>query len=93
MEKNCDEVSDKMDELYNQLTVQEEKIKHVEQRQDAHSKKNDEVIKLITDFKMEMMKELSSVSKNMVKLSSDIDNFNRLISVNDTGIKFKKGEE
>ena len=39
------------------------------------------------------MKELSSVSKNMVKLSSDIDNFNRLISVNDTGIKFKKGEE
>jgi septal ring factor EnvC (AmiA/AmiB activator) len=93
LEKNCDEVSDKLDELYNQLTVQEEKIKHVEQRQDAHSKKNDDVIKLITDFKIEMTKELSSVSKNMVKLSSDIDNFNRLVCVNDTGIKFKKGEE
>lgn len=93
LEKNCDEVSDKLDELYNQLTVQEEKIKHVEQRQDAHSKKNDDVIKLITDFKIEMMKELSSVSKNMVKLSSDIDNFNRLVSINDTGIKFKKGDK
>lgn len=71
-------------------SVLEEKVKHLEQRQESHSKKNDEVINLITEFKIEMAEKIGDVSVQMGKISADVEVINNTIAVFDAGVVSKK---
>lgn len=67
-------------------------IDHMQARQDSHSKKQDAVMNLLTDFKMEMLKEVGNMSSNVSGLASDVKNLSNLISITDVGIKVDKGQ-
>ena len=88
-DKQCSDVSKKFEDVNNHYAVIEEKIRHIEQRQDSHSKKNDDVINLITDFKLEMAKKIGDVSVQMGKIQSDVQNITSTIAVFDEGIRSK----
>lgn len=62
-------------------------IDNMQKRQDSHSKKQDEIVKLITDLKVDFVKEIGSVSTNVAAMASNIDNLTNLIKVTDLGIK------
>ena len=89
-DKQCSDVSKKFEDVNHHYAVIEEKIRHIEQRQDSHSKKNDDVINLITDFKLEMAEKISDVSVQMGKIQSDVENITSTIAVFDEGIRSKK---
>lgn len=72
-----------INKMRSQISVMEEKIKKIEQRQDSHSKKYDELYKLITDFKIEMVRQIGSVA-------TEVNNFNRLIQITDNEISFSR---
>ena len=72
-----------INKMRSQISVMEEKIKKIEQRQDSHSKKYDELYKLITDFKIEMVRQIGSVA-------TEVNNFNRLIQITDNEITFNR---
>lgn len=88
-DKQCSDVSKKFEDVNHHYAVIEEKIRHIEQRQDSHSKKNDDVINLITDFKLEMAKKIGDVSVQMGKIQSDVQNITSTIAVFDEGIRSK----
>jgi hypothetical protein len=62
-------------------------IEAIQHRQDSHSKKQDDIMELLTDFKMEMLKEVGNMSSNVSGLASDVKNLSNLISITDVGIK------
>ena len=66
-------------------------IDHIQARQDSHSKKQDAVMDLLTEFKMEMLKEVGNMSSNVSALTSDVKNLSNLISITDVGIKVDTG--
>lgn len=72
-----------INKMRSQISVLEEKIKKIEQRQDSHSKKYDELYKLIIDFKIEVVQKIGSVA-------TEVNNFNRLIQITDNEITFKR---
>ena len=82
-----------INKMRSQISVLEEKVKRVEQRQDSHSKKHDEIVKLIQDLKLEVIQSLGNLDKNMGKLSSDVDNINRVFTINDEGIRFRNKKQ
>lgn len=90
LEENCKEVTRHLEETSKLLTVLEEKSKRLEQRQDSHSKKNDEIVKLINDLSLEMTKQLGNMNTSMVKIASDVENINSTIAIFDEGIRSKK---
>lgn len=90
LEENCKEVTRHLEETSKLLTVLEEKCKRLEQRQDSHSKKNDEIVKLINDLSLEMTKQLGNMNTSMVKIASDVENINSTIAIFDEGIRSKK---
>lgn len=80
--------------LKTKVAVLEETIEHLKntiegmhRRMDSHSKKNDEIVNLITSLKMEVIQRIGEVATEMSKLSSDVDNINRSFMVFDSGIK------
>jgi outer membrane murein-binding lipoprotein Lpp len=93
LEEKCDEVSKSMSAQEHSNTVLEEKVKRLESRQDSHAKKNDDVITLINEMKIEMVKKISDVSMKMGKISSDVENINATIAIFDSGIVSKKGKK
>ena len=86
LEKLENTLNVKIDEINKNISVLEEKMKRVEQRQDSHSKKNDEIISLLNELKVEVIRQLGTMSTNIGKLSSDVDNINRSFKVYDKGI-------
>jgi len=90
LEEECKDVTTKMTQQTHINSVLEEKVKHLEQRQDSHSKKNDEVINLITEFKIEMAEKIGDVSVQMGKISADVEVINNTIAVFDAGVVSKK---
>ena len=90
LEAKCEEATKTMTDLTHTNTILEEKVKRMEQRQDSFSKKNDDVISLITDFKIEMAKKIGDVSAQMGKIQSDVENINSTIAIFDSGIVSKK---
>jgi hypothetical protein len=65
-------------------------IENIQKRQDSHSKKQDDIMDLLTDFKMEMLREVGNMSSNVSGLASDVKNLSNLISITDVGIKVDK---
>lgn len=90
LESNCKEAQHRFEETAKLMTVLEEKAKRLEQRQDSHSKKNDEIVALITELRVEMAKQLGNMNTSMGKIASDVENINSTIAIFDDGIKSKK---
>ena len=89
-DKQCSDVQKKFEEVNHHYAVIEEKVKHIETRQDSHSKKNDEIVNLITEFKLEMAEKISDVSVQMGKIQSDVENITSTIAVCAEGIRSTK---
>ena len=84
MEKSIDGIKDSMNSTTDNI---QKSIAHLQNRQDSHSKKQDAVMELLTDFKMEMLKEVGTMSSNVSGLAADVKNLSNLISITDVGIK------
>ena len=84
MEKSIDGIKDSMNSTTDNI---KKSIEHLQNRQDSHSKKQDAVMELLTDFKMEMLKEVGTMSSNVSGLAADVKNLSNLISITDVGIK------
>lgn len=54
-------------------------IEGIQKRQDSHSKKQDDIMKLLSDFKMEMLKEVGQMSLNVNGLASDVKHLSSVI--------------
>lgn len=65
-------------------------IENIQKRQDSHSKKQDDIMNLLSDFKMEMLREVGKMSSNVSGLASDVKNLSNLISITDVGLKVDK---
>lgn len=78
-----------INKLRTEVTLLKDKIERLEKRQDSHSKKNDEIINLITSFKMEMIEKFGDILTQIGKMGSDIDNMSKTFEVFDMGIKKK----
>lgn len=76
-----------LDETLKNLTTT---VNGMQERINSHSKKNDEVVNLITSFKIEVIQKIGNIATDMSKLSSDVENINRSFLVFDTGINLKK---
>ena len=86
LEEKCDKATGKMTEMTQTISVLEEKVKRQEQRQDSHSKKNDDVIQLLTDFKLEMTEKIGHVTESVIKIQGDVEVINSTIAVFDSGV-------
>ena len=84
MEKSIDGIKDSMKSTTDNI---QKSIEHLQNRQDSHSKKQDAAMELLTDFKMEMLKEVGTMSSNVSGLAADVKNLSNLISITDVGIK------
>ena len=67
-------------------------IEAIQHRQDSHSKKQDDIMDLLTSFKMEMLKEVGNMSSNVSGLASDVKNLSNLISITDIGITVDRND-
>ena len=65
-------------------------IDKIQQRQDSHSKKQDEILTLITDFKVEVIRQISELSTDMKALNSTIKVFDNAVAFSKK-TKEKKG--
>ena len=83
LEDKCKDVTDKMDNQAHVNSVLAEKVKHMESRQESHSKKYDELLELINDIKLEMVKQFS-------RLTSEINGFNSMVEASDNGVKINR---
>jgi hypothetical protein len=90
LEGECDKATVKMTEMAHTNAVLEEKVKRSEMRQDSFSKKNDEVINLIQEFKLEMTEKIGHMSEGMIKIQSDVEVINKTIAVFDSGVVSKR---
>lgn len=73
-------------------TVENQKqiIDNQQKRMDSHSKKQDEILNLVTDLKLEMVKQISNMTSELGTISADVKNINRMFAVNDNGISFNR---
>lgn len=90
LEGECDKATTKMTEIAHANAVLEEKVRRSEARQDSFSKKNDEVINLIQEFKLEMTEKIGHMSEGMIKIQSDVEVINKTIAVFDSGVVSKR---
>ena len=89
MEKSIEGVKEAMNTTTENI---QKSIEHIQNRQDSHSKKQDAVMDLLTEFKMEMLKEVGNMSSNVSGLASDVKNLSNVISITDVGIKVDNGQ-
>lgn len=90
LESECEKATAKMTEMTHTIGILEEKVKRLEMRQDSQSKKNDEVIKLINDFKLEITRQIGDVNKNIIKIQGEVEVINKTIAIFDGGVVSKK---
>lgn len=62
----------------------------MQKRQDSHSKKQDEIVQLITDLKVDFVKEIGGVSSTVAAMAGDIQTLTSLIKYSDIGIKIDR---
>lgn len=86
LESECKKATATMTEMTQTIGILEEKVKRQEQRQDSHSKKNDDVIQLLTDFKLEMTEKIGHVTESVIKIQGDVEVINNTIAVFDSGL-------
>ena len=86
LKNKCKDVTDKMEEQVHLNTVLEEKVKRIENRQDSHSKKYDELMSTINELKIEMVRQFS-------RLTSELNAFNSMVEASDKGVKVLKNKK
>lgn len=86
LKSKCKDVTDKMEEQVHLNTVLEEKVKRIENRQDSHSKKYDELMSTINELKIEMVKQFS-------RLTSELNAFNSMVEASDKGVNIIKNKK
>lgn len=86
LKNKCKDVTDKMEEQVHLNTVLEEKVKRIENRQDSHSKKYDELMSTINELKIEMVRQFS-------RLTSELNAFNSMVEASDKGVKVIKNKK
>jgi len=99
MESTIDGLKKSMDKDIDEIRKDIEKsianihktIEAIQKRIDSHSKKQDDIMELLTEFKVEMLKEVGKMSNNVSSLTSDLKNLSNLISITDMGLKLDKG--
>lgn len=79
-----------INKLRTDVELLKDKADRLEKRQDSHSKKNDEIVSLITSFKVDVIKQIGEVVTRIGKMSSDIDNISQTFAVYDEGVTAKK---
>ena len=62
-------------------------IEKIQQRQDNHSKKQDDLVNLFTEFKVEMIKLIGDMTSELSVIGNEVKNINRSFEVFDDGIK------
>ena len=62
-------------------------IEKIQQRQDSHSKKQDDIVNLFTEFKVEMIKMIGDMTSELSVIGNEVKNINRSFEVFDDGIK------
>ena len=62
-------------------------IEKIQQRQDNHSKKQDDIVNLFTEFKVEMIKLIGDMTSELSVIGNEVKNINRSFEVFDDGIK------
>ena len=62
-------------------------IEKIQQRQDSHSKKQDDIVNLFTEFKVEMIKMIGDMTSELSVIGNEVKNINRSLEVFDDGIK------
>ena len=65
-------------------------IDKMQQRQDSHSKKQDDLVNLITELKVEMLKQIGDMTSELSAIGTEVKNINRSFEVFDDGIKRRK---
>ena len=65
-------------------------IESIRKRQDSHSKKQDDIINMLTDIKVEVAKQIGTLGSEMNTLSSDVRALSKLFSVSDMDIVIKR---
>lgn len=60
-------------------------IDKMQQRMDSHSKKQDEILTAISSLKVDIVKELSTVTNEQSLMAADIKNINRTLSIIEPG--------
>ena len=90
LEENCKAAQTKFEETTKIISVLSDKSERMERRQDSHSKKNDEIVALITELRVEMAKQLGNMNTSMGKIASDVENINSTIAIFDGGVVSKK---
>lgn len=69
-------------------------IESIQHRQDSHSRKQDEIVSLITSFKIEVVKQIGEMSSNVKVLASDVKNLNNhLITAGDVHTKSSRNHK
>lgn len=63
-------------------------IDNQQKRMDSHSKKQDDILDLVTDLKLEMVKQISQMTSELGTISADVKNINRMFAVDDNGFSF-----
>ena len=79
--------------LKTKVAIMEKTIESIQKRQDSHSKKQDDIMDLLTDFKMEVLKEVGAMSANVSGLAANVANLNNLISITDIGVKIDNSKK
>lgn len=85
--KDKEDVEKSVQHLHENVTKDIENIRKdiekIHSRQDSHSKKQDEIVTLITDFKLEVVRQIG-------ELSSDVKALNSTIEAYDEGLRIRK---
>lgn len=68
-------------------------IEKIQQRQDNHSKKQDDIVNLFTEFKVEMIKLIGDMTSELSVIGNEVKNINRSFGVFDDGIAREAAED
>ncbi len=55
-------------------------VDSIQKRQDSHSKKQDDILNLITELKLEVVKEIGNVRTGVGSMASDIKNLTNMVN-------------
>ena len=61
-------------------------IEKIQQRQDSHSKKQEDIVNLFTEFKVEMIKMIGDMTSELSVIGNEVKNINRSFAVFDDGV-------
>ena len=68
-------------------------IDNQQKRMDSHSKKLDDILDLVTDLKVEMVKQISKMTAELGTISADVKNINRMFGTDSNGSQFNKHKQ